>query len=117
MLTAVCMVALLGGGAMGVDVGFTVDGSRAAQAMADTGALDLARYVNIADGFTTLTGPSDSQAYMAGKLANVEADNSGSNASLTVTPCIWTGTTCTVPTGSTPAATPRFRSCTRPAPA
>jgi len=96
VLTAVCMVALLGGGAMGVDVGFTVDGSRAAQAMADTGALDLARYVNVADGFTTLAG---SQTYMAGKLANVETDNSGSNASFTVTPCIWTGSTCTVPTG------------------
>ena len=96
VLTAVCMVALLGGGAMGVDVGFTVDGSRAAQAMADTGALDLARYVNVADGFTLL---SDSQTYMAGKLANVEADNSGSNATLTVTPCIWNGSTCTVPTG------------------
>jgi len=96
VLTAVCMVALLGGGAMGVDVGFTVDGSRAAQAMADTGALDLARYVNVADGFTTLSG---SQTYMAGKLANVETDNSGSNATLTVTPCIWTGSTCTVPTG------------------
>jgi uncharacterized membrane protein len=96
VLTAVCMVALLGGGAMGVDVGFTVDGSRAAQAMADTGALDLARYVNVADGFTQLSG---SQTYMAGKLANVEADNSGSNATLTVTPCIWTGSTCTVPQG------------------
>jgi uncharacterized membrane protein len=96
VLTAVCMVALLGGGAMGVDVGFTVDGSRAAQAMADTGALDLARYVNVADGFTQLSG---SQAYMAGKLANVQTDNSGSNATFTVTPCIWTGSTCTVPTG------------------
>ena len=36
---------------------------------------------------------------MAGKLANVETDNSGSNATLTVTPCIWTGSTCTVPQG------------------
>ncbi len=96
VLTAVCMVALLWGGAMGVDVGFSVDGSRAAQAMADTGALDLARYVNVADGYTTLTG---SQTYMAGKLTNVLADNSGSSATLTETPCVWSGGTCTVPTG------------------
>ena len=96
VLTAVCMVALLWGGAMGVDVGFSVDGSRAAQAMADTGALDLARYVNVADGYTTLTG---SQTYMAGELTNVLADNSGSSATLTETPCVWSGGTCTVPTG------------------
>ena len=80
VLTAVCMVALLGGGAMGVDVGFTVDGSRQAQAMADTGALDLARYINVADAVHDTA--SDSQTYMAGKLANVETDNSGSNATL-----------------------------------
>ena len=44
IITAVSMVALLGAGAMGVDVGFNVYGSRQAQAMADTAALDLARY-------------------------------------------------------------------------
>src|SRR5271165_6941572 len=97
VLTAVCMVALLWGGAMGVDVGFSVDGSRAAQAMADTGALDLARYVNVADGYTSLAG---SQTYMAGKLANVMTDNGQSNATLTETPCVWSGGTCTVPTGT-----------------
>ena len=49
IFTAISMVALLGAGAMGVDVGFSVYGSREAQAMADTGALDMARYINIAD--------------------------------------------------------------------
>ena len=42
-----------GAGAMGVDIGFTVDGSRQAQAMADTAALDMARYINIADCAST----------------------------------------------------------------
>ena len=43
IFTAISLIALLGAGAMGVDVGFTVFGSRQAQAMADTAALDLAR--------------------------------------------------------------------------
>ena len=42
VFTAICMVVLLWAGAMGVDVGFSVWGSRTAQAMADTAALDLA---------------------------------------------------------------------------
>ncbi len=98
VLTAICMVVLLWGGAMGIDVGFSVSGSRTAQAMADTGALDLARYINIADGDTLAA----SQTYMAGELANVMADNSGSNANLTVSGCVWNSSTqiCTVPTGA-----------------
>ena len=43
------MVLLLSAGAFGVDLGFTVDGNRQAQSMADTAALDMARYINIAD--------------------------------------------------------------------
>ena len=48
--TAITMVLLLWGGAMGVDLGFSVGRLRAAQAIADTGALDMTRYINIADG-------------------------------------------------------------------
>ena len=71
------MVLLLWAGATGVDVGFTVYGSRQAQAMADTAALDLARYISYAD---TLMPPITAvQNYLNGKLANVLTDN-GSNA-------------------------------------
>ena len=49
VLTAICMVLLLWAGAMGVDIGFTVTSSRQAQSLADTAALDLARYINLAD--------------------------------------------------------------------
>ena len=49
VLTAICMTLLLWGGAMGVDIGFTVTSSRQAQALADTAALDMARYINLAD--------------------------------------------------------------------
>src|ERR1700735_3664738 len=52
VLTGICMILLLWGGAMGVDLGFSVYGSRQAQAMADTAALDLSRYINIADNQT-----------------------------------------------------------------
>jgi uncharacterized membrane protein len=82
IFTAIAMIALLGAGAMGVDVGFSVYGSRQAQAMADTAALDMARYINVADqGSSPVT-------YLNGILSNVDTDN-GSNATLTVTPGLW----------------------------
>ena len=76
------MVLLLWGGAFGVDLGFTVVGSRQAQAMADTAALDLARYIDIADWTTTITDGRASITFLDGKLANANTDN-GSNATLT----------------------------------
>jgi uncharacterized membrane protein len=93
VFTAMCMVLLLWAGAMGVDVGFSVWGSRQAQAMADTAALDLARSINFADANTQL---SDVQKYLNGKLANVETDNA-SNARLSVIPGIWNGTSFAAP--------------------
>ena len=80
------MVALLGAGAMGVDVGFTVYGSRTAQAMADTAALDLARYINVADSLSTSTAV---QTYLNGKLAEVTTDNAVAMPCLTATPGVW----------------------------
>src|SRR5579871_6202703 len=82
VLTAISMVLLLWAGATGVDIGFTVYGSRQAQAIADTAALDLARYISYAD---TLTSIAAVQTYLDGKLATVLANN-GSNAHLTVVP-------------------------------
>lgn len=76
------MVLLLWAGATGVDVGFSVYGSRQAQAMADTAALDLARYISYAD---TLSSINQVQSYLNDKLADVDKDN-GSNAGLTVVP-------------------------------
>ena len=54
ILTAMSLVLLLWAGATGVDVGFSVYGSREAQAMADTAALDLARYINYADTLSSI---------------------------------------------------------------
>ena len=34
---------------MGVDLGFEVDGNQQAESIADIAALDMARYINIAD--------------------------------------------------------------------
>ncbi len=62
------MVALLGAGAMGVDLGFQVDTNQQAQAIADTAAIDMARYINIADG---KSASGTSNAYLAAKLAGV----------------------------------------------
>ena len=62
------MVLLLWGGAFGVDLGLTVVGGRQAQAMADTGALDIARYINIADAEIPATATR--LTYLDGKLAN-----------------------------------------------
>ena len=82
VLTALSMVLLLWAGATGVDVGFTVYGSREAQAMADTAALDLARYIGYADSLSSI---ANVQSYLNGKLAQVLTDN-GSDANLTVVP-------------------------------
>jgi uncharacterized membrane protein len=89
VLTAICMTLLLWGGAMGVDIGFTVTSSRQAQAMADTAALDLARYINLADFQNGATNYSN---YLNGKLANVQSDNNAGNVTFTATGEYWSTT-------------------------
>jgi uncharacterized membrane protein len=96
------VVLLLWAGATGVDIGFTVYGSRQAQTIADTAALDLARYISYAD---TLSSIPAVQTYLNGKLSTVLANN-GSDAQLTAVPGYfnsstgkftadgYTGTTC-----------------------
>lgn len=86
VLVAISMILLLWGGAFSVDLGLTTVGNRQVQAMADTAALDVARYVNIVD--TTATSALTSAAYLKGKLANADTDN-GSNATLSETPGVW----------------------------
>ncbi len=95
IFTAIAMVAVLGAGAMGVDVGFSVYGSREAQAMADTAAADLVQYINNADQSRTNAGV---QQYLETELNGVLQDN-GSNANLTVTPMLYSGGVYTIPTG------------------
>ena len=104
IFTAVTMIALLGAGAMGVDVGFTVEGSRQAQAMADTAALDMARYINVADV------QADPAGYLNGKLPQVDADNT-SNAGLTVTPGLWLNGAWSVPGTCAPLTPPASHPC------
>jgi uncharacterized membrane protein len=83
---AISMILLLWGGAFAVDLGLTTVGNRQMQAMADTAALDVARYVNIVD--TAATSALTSASYLNGKLANAQTDN-GSNATLSETPGVW----------------------------
>jgi len=100
VLTAVCMVLLLWGGAMGVDIGFSVVGSRQAQALADTGSLDMARYINLADN---VNGSTNYNTYISGKLANVKSDNNAAGVTFTATGMFWSTTApvgWTTPTGS-----------------
>jgi uncharacterized membrane protein len=82
------MTLLLWGGAMGVDIGFTVTTSRQAQAMADTAALDMARYINLADSQKV----ANYSTYINGKLANVQSDNNASNVTFTATGEYWSPT-------------------------
>jgi len=108
VFTAVSMVALLWAAALGVDLGFSVYGSRQAQAMADTAALDMARYINIADAQTT--NPLV-QTYLNGKLAGVLTDNA-SNATLTVTPGLWLNGAWSIPVkGCAPTTPPAANAC------
>ena len=104
IFTAISMVALLGAGAMGVDVGFSVQGSRQAQAMADTAALDMARYINVADV------QADPVGYLNGKLPQVDTDNA-SNAGLTVTPGLWLNGAWSVPATCAPLTPPAAHPC------
>ena len=90
ILTAICMTLLLWGGAMGVDIGFTVTSSRQAQALADTAALDMARYINLAD---FKSGPTNFSKYLNTKLANVQSDNNAGNVTFTITGEYWSPTT------------------------
>jgi uncharacterized membrane protein len=83
VVTAISMVMLLWAGAMGVDIGLTVVGSRQAQAMADTAALDMARYINLAND------QSQAANYLPGKLSNVTAENGASNVTLGLTAGYW----------------------------
>ncbi len=97
VLTAICMVLLMWGGAMGVDIGFTVTSTRQAQAVADTGALDVARYINLANALTSLT---ESNTYLSGKLANAQTDDGAANVTLSVVGGFWSnGTWSTPPNG------------------
>ena len=91
VLTAISMVLLLWAGAFGVDLGFTVDGNRQAQAIADTAALDVTRYINIADQQATLQA---SNTYLAGELANANTDN-GNDTSLSFVGGVWSGSPAT----------------------
>src|ERR1700728_389410 len=89
ILVAVSMVLLLWGGAFGVDLGLTVVGGRQVQAIADTAALDMARYINIAD-WSSQYGANEatSTSYLNGKLPYADTDND-SNATLSQTPGVW----------------------------
>jgi uncharacterized membrane protein len=89
IFTALAMVLLLWAGATGVDLGFSVYGSRQAQAMADTAALDLVRYISYSDA--TNTTATAAQSYFNGKLTQVLTNNN-SNAQLTVFPGYFNGT-------------------------
>ena len=93
VLTAISMFAVLGAGAMGVDLGFTVYGSRQAQAMADTAAADVIQYITTAD---QQGSPQGVQKYLNTSLAGVLADNN-SDAQLTVTPLLYQNGTYTFP--------------------
>ncbi len=94
VFTALCMVVLLWAGAMGVDIGFSVWGSRTAQTMADTAALDLARYLDFADA--NGASQATAQTYINGILPQIDKDN-GSDAGLTATIGKWSNGTWSIP--------------------
>ena len=82
------MTLLLWGGAFGIDLGLTVVDGRQVQAIADTAALDMARYVNVADWSSQILTQAESTTYLNGKLPYADTDN-GSNATLSETPGVW----------------------------
>ena len=95
ILTAASLVLILGAGALGVDVGFTVYGSRTAQAMADAAALDLAQDIPTIDNQASNAAVS---TYISSMLSGVDSDN-GSNAYLYAVPGVWQNGTFTTLSG------------------
>lgn len=85
VFTAMSMVLLLGAGGLGVDLGFSVFGSRTAQAMADTAALDLAQDIPAIDALPSSAAVS---SYITTLLQGVDNDN-GTSTYLTATPGLW----------------------------
>ena len=75
------------GGAFGIDLGLTVVDGRQVQAIADTAALDMARYVNVADWGGLYNTQAKATTYLTGKPPNAATDN-GSNATLSETPVV-----------------------------
>jgi uncharacterized membrane protein len=113
VLAAISMIALLAAGAMGVDVGFSVVGSRTAQAMADTAALDLAKDINIADVCDGSMGCNNAgvQSYLNNQLGNVLTDN-GSDADMSVVPGLYLNGKWTIPIkGCAPTTPPAVYPC------
>jgi uncharacterized membrane protein len=102
IFTAICMVLLLWSGAMGVDIGFSVWGSRGAQAIADTGALDLARYLDIADAQVS---QPNTESWLDTKISQVLTDN-GSDDTLTAIPGRWASGRWSVPAACQSATPP-----------
>ena len=90
IFTLLSMVLLLWAGATGVDMGFTVYGSRQAQAIADTTAIDLARYISYAN---TLQTTAQEVAYFNTKKETVLEDNGYPDAQLTVVPGYYSSAT------------------------
>ena len=88
VLVAISMTLLLWGGAFGIDLGLTVVDGRQVQAIADTAALDMARYVNVVDWSGQTTTQAKATTYLTGKLTYAATDN-GSNATLSETPGVW----------------------------
>jgi uncharacterized membrane protein len=99
ILTAISLIAVLGAGALGVDLGFSVVGSRTAQAMADTAAADLVQYINAADQEQCTSGCTNSvQNYLNNELAGVIKDNA-SSTQLYVTPMLYQNGKYDIPSG------------------
>lgn len=90
VLTAISMVLLLWGGAMGVDIGVDVWGGRTAQALADTAALDMARYISIADS-SAYQNSGTSTTYLNGKICGVATDNGVNCTALAYQGGYWNG--------------------------
>ena len=94
VLTAICMVVLLWGGAVGVDLGMTVADSRQTQAVADTTALDTVRYIDMINALSQASAQTTFPTY----LAHGATDNH-STAAISGVPGVWQNGSFT-PTGS-----------------
>jgi uncharacterized membrane protein len=83
IIVGICATLFIWAGAFSIDLGIETVGNRQLQAVADAGALDAARYIDV----TSPTPPSLTQV-----AQNAAADNGDSGATTTATLGYWTGT-------------------------
>jgi uncharacterized membrane protein len=88
IIVAISSMLFLGAGALSVDIGLDTVVNRSLQSVADAGALDAARYINVEASVTPALTSAQLTAALTTKALSAATDN-GSTAAMTLTEGLW----------------------------